>query len=88
MKKIKIDFKSKKFIISASITAGVLVIAIVVGIVLGVNASNKDILGYMTSESTEIGTQEVNANTDNMTIGQATNMETGKLFNFMQLKII
>lgn len=76
MKKLNIDFKSKKFIIPASITAGVLVIALIVGIVLGVNAATADIpnfkIGYKTSDI-----DETVENKDEFTVGQAANLKTG-----------
>lgn len=76
MKKLNIDFKSKKFIIPASITAGVLAIALIVGIVLGVNAATADIpnfkIGYKTSDI-----DETVENKDEFTVGQAANLKTG-----------
>lgn len=76
MKKLNIDFKSKKFIVPASITAGVLAIALIVGIVLGVNAATTDIpnfkIGYKTSDI-----DETVENKDEFTVGQAANLKTG-----------
>lgn len=73
----KIDYKSKKFIIPVSITAVVVIIAIVVGIIFGVNANKaKDIesfkIGYKLSDIQE----DVEDKTE-MSVGQAANLQTG-----------